>query len=78
MEKSHSIPIHKKGRTNNPGNFRPIIFGKVAVKISTSALRNKACEFLSSNNYTETNIQKVFVNGISVTFEYTSHLVNII
>ena len=48
------------------------------LKILTSALRNKVCQFLSSNNYIETNIQKGFVNGISGTFEHTSHLAYVI
>ena len=48
------------------------------LKILTSALRNKVCQFLSSNNYIETNIQKGFVNRISGTFEHTSHLAYVI
>ena len=44
------------------------------LKILISALRNKVFQFLSSNNYIETNIQKGFVNGILGTFEHTSHL----
>ena len=45
------------------------------LKILISALRNKVFQFLSSNNYIETNIQKGFVNGILGTFEHTSHYV---
>ena len=45
----------------------------VTLKIPTSALSNKVSQ-LSSNDYIETNIQKAFVNGISGTFEQTSHL----
>ena len=45
--------------------------------ILTSALRNKVCQFLTSNNYIETN-QKGFVNGISGTFEHTNHLAYVI
>ena len=62
---------HKKGSTNNPGK-------RLTLKILISALRNKVCQFLSSNNYIETNIQKGFVNRISGTFEHTSHLAYVI
>ena len=47
----------------------------MTLKTLTSALLNKVCQFLSSNNYIGTRIQKDFVNGISGTFEHTSHLV---
>ena len=77
-KKAITILIYKKGSTDNPGNFRPITLEIVTLKISTSALRNKVCQFLSSNNYIETNIQKGFVNGISGTFEHTSHLAYVI
>ena len=60
-----TVVIHKKGSTDNPSNFRPIILETATLKILTYALRNKVCQFLSSNNYTETNIQKGFVDGIS-------------
>ena len=77
-KKAIIILIHKKGSTNNPGNFRPITSETVTLKILTSALRNNVFQFLSSNNYTETNIQKGFVNGFSGTFEHTSHLAYVI
>ena len=75
-KKAITILIHKS--TDKPDNFRPITLETVALKILTSALRNKVCQFLSSNNYIETNIQKGFVNGISGTFEHTSHLAYVI
>ena len=73
-----TILIHKKDSTDNPGNFRPIILEIVTLKILTSALRNKVCQFLTSNNYIETNIQTGFVNGISGTFKHTNHLAYVI
>ena len=73
-KKAITILIYKKGSTDSLSNFRPIIPETVTLKILTSALRNKVCQFLSSNNYIETNIQKGFVNGISGTFEHASHL----
>ena len=41
-------------------------------------LHNKVCQFLSSNNFIETNIQKSFVNGILGTVEHTNHLAYVI
>ena len=73
-KKAITILIYKKGSTDNPGNFRSITLETVTLKILTSALRYKVCQFLSSKNYIETNIQKGFVNGISGTFEHTCHL----
>ena len=75
-KKAITILIHKKGSTNN--NFCPITLDTVSLKILTSALRNKVGQFLSCNNYIETNIQKGFINGISDTFEQTSHLAYVI
>ena len=73
-KKAITILIFKKGSTNNPGNFCPMTLETVMLKILTSALCNEVCQFSSSNNYVETNIQKGFANGISGTFEHTSHL----
>ena len=77
-KKAITILIPKKGSTNNQGNFCPITLKTVTLKILTSALRNKVFQFLSSNNYIETNNQKGRVNGVSGTFEHTSHLVYVI
>ena len=77
-KKAITILIYKKGSTDNPGNFRPITLETITLKILTSALRNNVCQFLSCNNYKETNVQKGFVNGISGTFEHTSHLAYVI
>ena len=72
-KKAITILIYKKGSTDNPGNFCAITMETGTLKILTSALRNKVCQFLSSNNYIETNIQKGFVNGISGTYENTTY-----
>ena len=48
-KKAITILIHKS--TDKPGNFRPITLETVALKILTSALRNKVCQFLLCNNY---------------------------
>ena len=75
-KKTIAILIHKKESTYNPGNFCPITLETVTLKILTSALRNKVCQFLSCNNYIEANIQKSFVNGVLGTFEHTFSLCN--
>ena len=77
-EKAITIFIHKKGTTDNPDNFSRITLETVTLKILTSALRNKVCQFLSSSNCIETNVHTCFVNGISDIFEHTSHLAYVI
>ena len=71
-KKAITILVYKKDSTDKPGNFCPITSGTITFKILTSVLRNKVCQFLSSNIYIEANIQKGFVNGVSGTFEHTS------
>ena len=77
-EQSLFLFTRKKSSTDNQDNFRPVTLETVTLKILISALRNKVCQFLTSNNYIETNIQKGFVNGISGTFEQTNHLAYVI
>ena len=77
-KKTITILNHREGSTDNPVNFRPITLETVTLKILKSVLCNKVCQFLSSNRYIETNIQKGFVDGISGTFEHTSHLAYVI
>ena len=72
-KKTITILIHKKSNTGNPGSMHSITMETVTLKILTSALSNKVSQ-LSPNDDIETNIQKAFVNGISCTFEQTSHL----
>ena len=69
-----NILIDKKGSTDNPRSFRPITLETVILKILQSSLRNKVCQFLSSNGCIVTNFKKGFVKGISGTFEHKSHL----
>ena len=76
--KAITILIHKKGSTDNPGNFRPLILKTVTLKILTFALHNKVFQHLSSNSYIETNSQKDFVHGILSTFEHISDLAYVI
>ena len=78
LKRAITIFIYRKDSTDNPGNFCPITLETVTLKILTSALRNKVCQFLTLNNYIETYIQKGFVNGISGTFEHTNHLAYVI
>ena len=77
-KKAITILVYKKDSTDKPGNFCPITSGTITLKILTSVLRNKVCQFLSSNIYIEANIQKGFVNGVSGTFKHTSHLAYVI
>ena len=73
-----TILIHKKGDTNNPANFRPITLESIPLKVFTSCVRNEIFEFLTANNYIESNIQKGFVPKLSGTFEHTAQMGDII
>ena len=73
-----TILIHKRGDTNNPANFRPITLESIPLKVFTSCVRNKIFEFLTANNYIESNIQKGFVPKLSGTFEHTAQMGDII
>ena len=65
-KKAATILIHRKDSTKNPDNFYSITLEAVTQKILTSALRNKVCQLLSSDNYIETNIQKVLLMEFQV------------
>ena len=69
-----TILIHKKGSNNNPSNFRPITLQPVLAKIYSSLIRNRIYQFLYSNNYIESKIQKGFWKGLSGTIEHTELL----
>ena len=73
-----TILIHKKGSTDEPGNFRPITLQPVALKIFTFLMRNQMYEFLAPNKYIESHIQKGFIPGMTGTFEHIAHLSHVI
>ena len=77
MEKSDYYLIHKKDATVDPGNFRPITLESVPLKIFTSAMRNRMCEFLLKNEYVEISVQKGFTPGILGKFEHTAQLAHL-
>ena len=55
-----TILIHKKGDTSDPANFRSITLENVALKISTSCLRDTMYAFLQDNGFIEHRIQRAF------------------
>ena len=67
-ERAVTILIHKKGSTDEPGNFRPITLQPVVPKIFTSLMQNRMYEFLAPNKYIESHIQKGFIPGMTGTF----------
>ena len=77
-KKSVTIPIHKKGESEDPANLRPITLEPVTLKIFTACLRDKIFEFLKENNYMEHNLQKGFFPKLSGTFEHTAQIGHII
>jgi len=77
-KKACTVLAHKKGDTNDPGNFRPITLESIPLKIFTSALRNSIFDFLRSNNFVEHEIQKGFTPKLSGTLEHTFLMAHII
>ena len=73
-----AILIHKKDTAENPANFRPICLEPVLLKVLTSVLRNRTFNFVCSNGFIESEIQKGFWPGISGTIEHTELLSYII
>ena len=70
--------IYKKDTAENPANFRPICLEPVLLKVLTSLIRNRIFNFVCSNGFIESGIQKGFWPGISGTIEHTELLSYII
>ena len=77
-KKACTVLAHKKGDTNDPGNFRPITLESILFKIFTSALRYSIFDFLRSNDCVEHEIQTGFTPKLSGTVEHTSLMAHII
>ena len=73
-QRAVTILIHKKGQTDDPGNFRPITLEPVCLKVFTSLLRNRMFTFLLQNEYIESHVQKGFIPGLSGTMEHIAGL----
>ena len=77
-KKACTILIHKKGKANDPSNYRPITLESIPLKIFTSCLRNSIYSFLYANNYIEHHIEKGFTPNLSGTLEHTTSMANVI
>ena len=73
-----AILIYKKDTAENPANFRPICLEPVLLKVLPSLIRNRIFNFVCSNGFIESEIQKGFWPGISGTTEHTELLSYII
>ena len=51
-------------KPEEPGNFRPIALTSCVGKVFTSILKNRWMEYMLSNHFLNTNIQKAFVRNI--------------
>ena len=51
-------------KPEEPGNFRPTALTSCIGKVFTSILKNRWMEFMLSNSYLNTNIQKAFMRNI--------------
>ena len=69
-----TVLVYKKGDPSDPSNFRPITLQSTLYKIFSSIYRDRIKEFLTSNRYLNTNIQKGFVGGVEGVLEHTSLL----
>ena len=57
-------PLHKKGKRDEPNNYRPISLTSVVCKIMESVIKDKVLEFLLNNNLIS-NHQHGFIPGKS-------------
>ena len=51
-------------KPEEPGNFQPIALTSCIGKVFTSTLKNRWLEYMVSNRFLNTNIQKAFVRNI--------------
>ena len=77
-KKACTILLHKKGSSDDPANFRPIILESVPLKVFTSCLRDCMFSFLKQNDFIEVEIQKGFIPKIAGVLEHTSLMAHII
>ena len=77
---SHSVVklLHKKGSTNDPGNFRMISLTSSIAKTYHLLLAKRLTKFLTVNNYIDEKVQKAFLPGINGTIEHNVVLDEII
>ena len=77
---SHSVVIllHKKGPTNDPGNFRMISLTSSIAKTYHLLLAKRLTKLLTANNYFDEKAQKAFLPGINGTIEHNVVLEEII
>ena len=77
---SHSVVkfLHKKGPTNDPGNFRLISLTSSIAKTYHTLLAKRLTKFLTLNNYIDEKVQKAFLLGINGTIEHNVVLEEII
>ena len=70
--------IHKKGTTDDPGNFRPIALSNIIVKTLHLILAKRVTTFLISNKLVDPSVQKAFLPGISGCTEHNAVMEEII
>ena len=63
-----------KDNPKDPSNFRPIILTSCVGKLFTSILKDRWCDFMLTNNYMSTNIQKAFTPSVPGCTEHQAKL----
>ena len=67
---SKVILIHKKGNTNEPGNFRMIALTSCVGKLYHQLLANKIIDFLTTNKLLDSDTQKAFIPKVNGCVEH--------
>ena len=70
--------IHKKGTTDDPGNFRPIALSNTIVKTLHLILAKRVTTFLTQNKLVDPAVQKAFLPGISGCTEHNAVMEEVI
>jgi hypothetical protein len=70
--------IHKKGTTDDPGNFRPIALSNTVIKTFHLILANRTTTYLTNNKLIDPSIQKAFLPGISGCTEHNAVMEEVI
>jgi len=70
--------IHKKGTTDDPGNFRPIALSNTVIKTFHLILANRTTTYLTKNKLIDPSIQKAFLPGISGCTEHNAVMEEVI
>ena len=70
--------IHKRNETSVPNNFRMIALTSVIGKLFHQIISNRILDYMTSNGYISTEMQKAFIHNINGTIEHNQVLQEVI